>query len=165
MKRILTGLLIFGLTIQSYAQITELPEIEIVGVNYKYLDAAGEADVAEPVKMLQRRAATFDLKNSEYYQDEYDTYFISFFIPEGKILASYDRDGKLLRTAEKFKDIALPRAVAEAVAKRFPGWTIAEDVYLVNYHEAKGASKKYKLLLENGDKRMRIKTDEKGNFL
>ncbi|MFN4764354.1 nicotinate-nucleotide adenylyltransferase [Gillisia sp. Q332] len=165
MKRILTGLLIFGLTIQSYAQITELPEIEIVGVNYKYLDAAGEVDVAEPVKMLQRRAATFDLKNSEYYQDEYDTYFISFFIPEGKILASYNKDGKLLRTAEKFKDIALPKAVAEAVAKRFPGWTIAEDVYLVNYHEAKGASKKYKLLLENGDKRMRVKTDEKGNFL
>lgn len=165
MKRILIGLFIFGLTIQTYAQITELPEIEIVAVNYKYLDAAGDEDVAEPVKLLQREAAAFDLKNSEYYQDEYDTYFISFFIPEGKILASYDRDGKLLRTAEKFKNIALPRAVTETIAERFPNWTIAEDVYLVNYHEAKGASKRYKILLENGDKRMRVKTDEKGNFL
>lgn len=165
MKRILIGLFIFGLTIQTYAQITELPEIEIVAVNYKYLDAAGDEDVAEPVKLLQREAAAFDLKNSEYYQDEYDTYFISFFIPEGKILASYDRDGKLLRTAEKFKNISLPRAVTEAIAERFPNWTIAEDVYLVNYHEAKGASKRYKILLENGDKRMRVKTDEKGNFL
>ncbi|CAM4024247.1 hypothetical protein [Gillisia limnaea] len=165
MKRILLGLFIFGLTTQAYAQVTELPEIKIVAVNYKYLDAAGEEDVAEPVKLLQREAATFNLKNSEYYQDDYDTYFISFFIPQGKILASYDRDGKLLRTAEKFKDIALPKAVSTAVAKRFPGWSVSKDVYLVSYHEAKGASKTYKLLLENGDKRMRIKTDEKGNFL
>lgn len=165
MKRFLIGLFIFGLTAQTYAQITELPEIEIIGVNYKYLDAAGEEDVAEPVKVLQREAATFDLKNSEYYQDEYDTYFISFFLPEGKILASYDKDGVLLRTAEKFKNIALPRAVAEAVAERFPNWSVATDVYLVNYHQAKGASKTYKLLLENGEKRMRVKTDENGNFL
>ena len=165
MKRILIGLFIFGLTIQTYAQITELPEIKIVAVNYKYLDAAGGEDVAEPVKLLQREVAAFDLKNSEYYQDEYDTYFISFFLPEGKILASYDRDGKLLRTAEKFKDIALPKAVAKAVAERFPQWTVSKDVYLVNYHDTKGASKRYKLLLENGDKRMRVKTDENGNFL
>ena len=165
MKRILIGLFIFGLTIQTYAQITELPEIEIVAVNYKYLDAVGEEDVAQPVKLLEQRAATYDLKNSEYYQDEYDNYSISFYLPEGKILASYDRDGKLLRTAERFENVALPRAVIEAVAKKFPEWVISKDVYLVNYQDAKGATKRYKLVLENGDKRMRVKTDENGNFL
>ena len=165
MKRILIGLFIFGLTIQTYAQITELPEIEIVAVNYKYLDATGGEDVAQPVRLLEQRAATYDLKNSEYYQDEYDSYFISFYLPEGKILASYDRDGKLLRTAERFENVALPRAVIEAVAKKFPEWVISKDVYLVNYQDAKGATKRYKLVLENGDKRMRVKTDEKGNFL
>jgi len=166
MKKILLGLFVFGLTIQSFAQIVELPEVEIIAVNYKYLDNVGEPNAAEPVKLLQREVATFDLKNSEYYEDQYDDYFISFYIPQGKILASYDKDGNILRTVEKYKNIALPHVVAESVVKNYAGWTIAENAYLVNYHDKKGVTKKeYKILLEKDSRRMRVKTDEKGNML
>ncbi len=166
MKKIILGLFIFGLTIQSFAQIVELPEVEIVAVNYKYLDNVNESDAAEPVKLLQREVAAFDLKSSEYYEDQYDDYFISFYIPQGKILASYDKEGNILRTVEKYKNIALPHAVAESVVKNYSGWTISENAYLVNYHDNKGVTKKeYKILLEKDSRRMRIKTDEKGNML
>lgn len=166
MKKILVGLFVFGLTIQSFAQIVELPEIEIVAVNYKYLDDVNESDAAQPVKMLQQEVATFDLKNSEFYADEYDDYFISFYIPQGKILASYDKDGNILRTVEKYKNIALPKEVAISVGKNYTGWTIAENAYLVNFHDQKGITRKeYKILLEKDGRRMRIKTDEKGNIL
>ena len=50
-------------------------------------------------------------------------------------------------------------------ADRFPGWTITKDVYLVNYHQKKGANKTYKLKLENGDETLRVKIDQMGNFL
>lgn len=166
MKKILVGLFAFGLTIQSYAQIVELPEIEIVAVNYKYLDDVNESDAAQPVKMLQQEVAAFDLKNSEFYADEYDDYFISFYIPQGKILASYDKDGNILRTVERYKNIALPKDVAISVGKHYTGWTIGENAYLVNYHDQKGITRKeYKILLEKDGRRMRIKTDEKGNIL
>jgi len=166
MKKIFLGLFVFGLTIQSFAQIVELPEVEIVAVNYKYLDNVGEPDAAQPVKLLQREVAAFDLKNSEYYEDQYDDYFISFYIPAGKILASYDKEGNVLRTVEKYKNIALPPAVAESIVKNYTGWTIAENAYLVNYHDKKGVTKKeYKILLEKEGQRMRIKTDENGNIL
>jgi len=166
MKKIFLGLFVFGLTIQSFAQIVELPEVEIVAVNYKYLDNVGEPDAAQPVKLLQREVAAFDLKNSEYYEDQYDDYFISFYIPAGKILASYDKEGNVLRTVEKYKNIALPPAVSESIVKNYTGWTIAENAYLVNYHDKKGVTKKeYKILLEKEGQRMRIKTDENGNIL
>lgn len=166
MKKIIFGLFVFGLTIQSFAQVIELPEVEIVATNYKYLDNVREPDAAQPVKLLQREVAVFDLKNSEYYEDEYEDYFISFYIPQGKILASYDKEGNVLRTVEKYKNIALPPAVAEAIVKNYSGWTIAENAYLVNYHDRKGVTKKeYKILLEKGSQRMRVKTDEKGNLL
>lgn len=166
MKKIILGLFVFGLTIQSFAQVIELPEVEIVATNYKYLDNVREPDAAQPVKLLQREVAVFDLKNSEYYEDQYDDYFISFYIPQGKILASYDKEGNVLRTVEKYKNIALPPAVAEAIVKNYSGWTIAENAYLVNYHDRKGVTKKeYKILLEKGSQRMRVKTDEKGNPL
>lgn len=166
MKKILLGLFVFGLTIQSFAQVIELPEVEIVAVNYKYLNDVREPDAAQPVKQLQREVAVFDLKNSEYYEDEYDDYFISFYIPQGKILASYDKEGNVLRTVEKYKNIALPKVVSEAIVKNYSGWKIAENAYLVNYHDRKGVTKKeYKILLEKDNRRMRVKTDENGNIL
>ena len=168
MKKLIIGLLVLGFTTQAFAQITKvekLSEVVVVAVNYKYLNQVDSQEAAVPVELLQRKVATFDLKNSDFYQDDYDIYTVSFYIPEGKILAAYDKDGKVLRTIEKFKDITLPISVSKSVAKRFPGWTISKDVYLVNYHYKKGVEKKYKLTLENGDKRMRIKSDAEGNFL
>ncbi|SMG18404.1 nicotinate-nucleotide adenylyltransferase [Arenibacter troitsensis] len=169
MKNILFGLLVFGFFIQSYAQIiptVELSEVSVYATNYKYLNDMDTGELASiPVKLLQQKVATYDIKSSEYYQDDYDLYNIIFFIPEGKILAAYDADGKLLRTAEKFKDINLPTAVRKAIADRFPEWVITKDIYLVSFTDATGAKKTYKVKLENRDKMLRVKLDETGKFL
>lgn len=158
------GAFMLGITIPSFSQEV-LPEVTVVAVNYKYLKSVDNKEAAQPVKLLERKAAAFDVKNSEYYEDEYDTYFISFYLPEGRVLAAYDKDGKLLRTAEKFKNVALPPAVRQSVGNRFPQWRISKDVYLVNYYDAGGSKKMYKLLLENGSKRIRVKINEKGEFI
>lgn len=168
MKKLLLGFLALGLTTQMYAQVVteeQLSEVIVVATNYKYLNDVSRDVESVPVQLLQDKVATYDLKNSELYQDEYDTYEITFFIPEGRILAAYDKDGNIIRTIEKFQDIALPKNVSKAVAKRFPGWAISKDVYLVHYNDQTGASKKYKITLSNGDKRMKVKLDEKGNFI
>ena len=142
-----------------------LPEVTVKAVKYKYLNAVNDKDAAQPVKLLQRQAAEYDVKTSSFYEEDYDTYFISFYIPDGQILASYDKDGKLLSTVEKYKNVMVPPAVRSAVANRYPQWSISKDVYLVNYNEENVAKKVYKLTLESGDKRMKIKTNEKGEFL
>ncbi len=165
----LLGLLTIGLTIPMYAQITkteELSEVTVYATNYKYLQNVNSEEVASvPVEMLERKVAAFNVKDSEYYQDDYDFYEINFFIPEGTILAAYDKDGKLLHTAERFKNVNLPMAVKEAVLERFPNWMITKDIYLVNYKDGRGAKKTYKLKLENGKETLRVKLNEKGEFL
>jgi len=167
MKRSISMLTALAFTmcyvIPAFAQEV-LPEVTVVATNYKYLKSVGGKEVAQPVQMLQRQAAAYDVKKSEYYEDDYDAYFVSFIIPEGQILAAYDRNGKLIRTAEKYDNIKLPSAVTSAVANRFPNWRISKDVYQVTYYEDKGAQKKYKLLLENGNKRMKVKVGETGEF-
>lgn len=151
--------------IPSVAQIV-LPEVKIVASTYKYLNAVDNKEMAQPVKMLESYAAEYDVKKSDVYNDEYDGYYISFYIPDGEILATYDKDGKLLRTAEKFKNTMLPAAVRDAVNKRFPNWIISKDIYKVFYYDQEGkADKTFKLVLENGDKRMRVKLNEKAEFI
>ncbi|QTE38893.1 hypothetical protein J3L18_07465 [Mucilaginibacter gossypii] len=156
--------LIVGFALCSSAQVI-LPEVRIVASTYKYLNATDNREMSQPVRMLEFKAASYDVKKSEFYDDDYDGYYISFYIPDGKILAAYDKDGKLLRTAEKFKNTKLPEAVRTAVSQRFPNWRISQDVYQVNYFDHKDkADKIFKLLLENGDKRMKVKLNEKGEF-
>ena len=164
MKKLVLGLLIFGLTTQLYSQVIELAEVEI-SVNYKYLDAVDADITAKPVKLLEDNALNYETNKDDLYDDEYDNYKVSFHIPDGKVVAAYDKDGKILRTIEKYKNIRLPLEVLQAVAKRFPNWAVVENVYLVNYHCDKGTTKEYKIKIKNEDKVVNIKTDEKGNFI
>lgn len=168
MKKLLFGLLAMGLVFPLQAQIIKtekLSEVVVYATNYKYLNNIDtEEEASIPVEMLRRKVASFDVKGSEFYQDDYDTYNINFYIPEGKILAAYDKDGKIIRTVERFENINIPNTVKMAVLDRFPGWTITKDAYLVTYHDTKGVTKKYKLKLENGDKVLRVKLDADGVF-
>ncbi len=165
MKKLVIGLFIFGLTTQVFSQVIELSEVN-VSVNYKYLDAIDSEQIPIPVKILTEKVLNFEANKDDLYDDEYDTYRVSFFIPDGKVVAAYDNTGKILRTIEKYKNIRLPQGVLQAIAERFPNWAIIEDVYEVNYHCDKGITKKhYKIKLENQDKIVSIKTDAKGNFI
>lgn len=168
MKKFIVGLFVLGLASPLFSQVVkteELSEVVVMAVNYKYLNQVDNTEAAIPVKMLERKAAAYDVTTKDYYQDDYDFYTVSFYIPDGKIVAVYDADGKIIRTIEKFKDVSLPDAVKKAVLKRYPNWTIVSDVYRVSYAEAKGAKKTYKLKLKNEDKVLRIKMNEDGEFL
>ncbi|RSK42130.1 nicotinate-nucleotide adenylyltransferase [Mangrovimonas spongiae] len=146
--------------------IIELSEVELIVSNYKYLKTVGNKDAPIAVKFLERKVANYDLKGSDLYSDEYDTYIISFYIPQGSIVAEYDEDGHITKTIERFKNIALPKAISKAVYARFPNWAVTGDIYKVSYRRGDENSKQvYKMKLENGDKTIRVKTDEKGNFL
>ncbi len=166
MKKLLIGLLVFGLTTQfMFSQVIELSEVNVT-VNYKYLDAIDSKEVAVPVKMLEEQVAFYNLKESDLYSDQYDTYQVSFFIPQGKIVAAYDSDGKILRTIERFKNVKLPRSVVVSVTKNYPKWRIVEDAYKVDYYGKSGIAKKqYKIKLKNRDKKITVKVDEDGEFL
>jgi len=142
-----------------------LPEVEVRATNYKYLNSVDNSEAAVPVQLLEDMVAKFDVSSSEFFEDESDFYRVYFYIPEGKIVAAYDRDGKILYTIEKFTNVAVPNEIASSVAERFPGWEIAKDVYKVNYDVNQGVRKQYKLVLKNGKKTIRVKVDEDGVFL
>ncbi len=163
MKKPILIILLLVLSSQVYSQVTELNEVVITAVNYKYLNAVDSEDTDISVQLLEEKVAMHNLKDSDLYDDDYDTYHITFFIPEGKILAAYDKDGKLIRTIEKFKNVKLPMRVRDAIAKRFPNWTMVEDVYRVNYHKG-SVKKQYKVTLEKEDETMKVKLNEKGDF-
>ena len=165
MKKVIIGLFLLGLTTQIYAQNSEtFPAVYVVH-NYKYLSDAGSKEAPIPLEELHLKVSDFNVKELDIYTDEYDFYYVNFVIPEGKILASYDSESNLLRTVERYGNINLPISILKSITDRFPNWIVSKNLYLVNYHEHGKTRKLYKITLENGDKRIKIKIDDKGDFL
>ncbi|TJY33906.1 nicotinate-nucleotide adenylyltransferase [Pontimicrobium aquaticum] len=166
MKKLIIGLFIFGLTTQMFSQITKLPEVTIKAVNYKYLSAVDENIEDINVLNLEEIVAKYNLKKTDLYNDEYDSYSVTFYIPEGHIIAAYDENGNLLRTIERFKDVKLPMNIRKKVMQKFPNWEITSDVYTVKYESKDGMAKKeYKMKLANSGEVIRIKVDGDGNIM
>lgn len=165
MKKIMYFLISIGFVSQLNAQEIKLPEVVISAVNYKYLNAVNTEDSDPSVTRLEQEVAFYNIKESDLYEDDYDTYMIEFYIPDGRIVAAYDKDGNILRTIEKFQSVKLPKDVRDAVFTRFPNWTLDKDVYYVTYNENRDAKKIYKIKLRNGKEVMRVKIDAEGNFM
>lgn len=167
MKKLILGLFILGLTTQIYAQdpiLTEnLSEVYVVA-NYKYLSSVNASESAIPVEKLQLAASDFDIKDLDIYAEENEYYDVYFFIPQGKILAKYNEKGELLTTVERYRNTELPSAVTNEIEGRFPNWNVSKNVYSVNYHESGNSNKLYKITLENGNQKIRVKMDNLGNF-
>lgn len=160
------GLLVFGLATQfMFSQTEELPEVRL-DINYKYLDAIESDDVALSVKELEEEVAFFNVKESDMYEAYLDNYTVSFFIPKGRIVAIYNKDGKIEQTIERFKNIRLPISVMSRILEQYPNWDIVEDTYKVDYYDRRGVTQKqYKVKLKNKDKIKTVKMDEDGQYL
>ncbi len=143
----------------------ELSEVVVTAVNYKYLSSIDSKVTPTPVKLLERKVASYKIKKDDIFEDEYPFYTVSFYIPEGKIVAVYDEDGKILRTIERFKNLDLPEVVLQSLEKKYPSWKIVDEVYLIDYNHQKGVNRTFKIKLRKRKKTLKVKLDEKGNYL
>ncbi len=166
MKNIFLILMLAGLISPLMAQDPiELSEVLLRGKNYQYLDAVDHSEAPMTVQFLQKEAASFRAEGGEMFEDIYDTYTVSFFIPDGKIVAMYDVDGRIVKTVERYKNAQLPKDVRMAVKNKYPEWEIVKDVYHVNFLEGRDANKYFILKLKKGNETMRLKLDDEGNYM
>ena len=166
MKKLLFGLLFLGCANLVNSQTIELSNT-LISINYDYLDATDSDHVPIRVKRLEDEIINYKHNElSKLYDDVHEIYEVSFYTPKGKIVAAYNRNGKIIRTNETYNNVKLPLEVMQAISKRFPNWIIIEDVYLIKYHCNKDSLKQqYKVKIKNKDKTIKIRTDEKGIFL
>lgn len=157
---------LMGLATPVFAQVEEvLPEVEVLGLHFKYLDAINDTDEPMVIKDLHKYVGDFDILESDVYDYKYDAYTFTFKIPQGKILASYDDEGNLMWTVEKFKNVKVPTDVAKMVASKYPGWHFEKTFYTIKYTEKFGANKKYKVIISKDGKKKRLTLDPNEGIL
>jgi hypothetical protein len=164
MKKAVIGLLFLGLASLAFSQEPEgkAQEVELEGVtvtspNFNYLNSVQDKNTPEIVKVLERKAASFDLKESPIYNRIDEAYEVFFSNSKGKIVATYDNDGQILSSFEKFGDVVLPVPVRNTIFADYPDWKVNSNAYAVSYYRHKGVKKTYHFQISKNDKKKNLK--------
>ncbi len=161
MKKLFINLIAMGVITLGYSQeINEevkelaLDEVTVSGLNTTYLHSVNVEEMPPSVDKLEARAARYDVTKSRRFRSSYEAYEVIFTQNNGKIVATYDKDGKILSSFEKFNNIALPPAVRNKIWKDNPGWVIQKDIYMVDYYDDWKVTRTCKIqLVKDGQKK------------
>lgn len=166
MKTFLFSLFLLGCFAFSNSQTVELPET-IISINSDYFNSVDTENSCNYVQKLEQALLDYDHSDlSVLYDSKDDIYKVTFKLPEGKIIASFNKDGKIIKTYEKYNNIRLPQSVLQAIAKKYPNYSIEEDVYIVKFHcDADALQQEYRIEIKNEDTKLTLKTNEKGVFI
>jgi len=91
--------------------------------------------------------------------NEYDEYLVTFKSSKGYLEATFDGEGNLEKTSQRFKDIVLPLNVRRELYKKHKGWTMVQNKYLASGKKDRIDNEVYKIKLVNGNKKQNVKID------
>lgn len=136
------------------------PKIELSS-NLNNLEVMVKEDYAgqfseNPIKFMETNFNIQDIIGS-LESGDYDQIDVTFKSRKGFLLASFDTKGELLKTTQRFNDIALPNELCRELYQNYKGYTIVKNKYVasglgntINKHH-------YLVTLKNGNDKQRVK--------
>ena len=172
MKYLLFFLILSGTVFAGYAQGSDpySNSTEIVpGVskeeNSDYLRQIQNPLTPKSVKEYQVMAVNYDLGQTYIFDGRDDLFLLAFITQKGQILASYNRIGEVVKSVERFRDIALPSTIIRMGMKNHSGWRVIGTNYYVFYIKNKRPKVVYTIRIADGDKRKKILLDREGTIV
>lgn len=144
---------------QEEEQTIELEGVTLKPLNLDYMYSVVDKNMPRSVQQLERKVALFDITELDIYNGDFEAYEVFFEQHNGSIIATYDANGKIMESYERFRDIALPVAIREYIAERNPGWKIHKDIYIVSYFDDKDVSKVARVQLVKDGLKKNLKID------
>lgn len=135
------------------ANIAYKPEVKVSvnseGVKFILTDDHKELFLRDPVKFCEQNIDISELIESIDSEDK-DRFVVKLRSKKGYIKATYNREGQLLRTFQKFQDKAFPLEMSQKLFHDYNGWTITENNYVANGRGNKVNKEKWRISLRKG---------------
>ena len=170
MKNLAIGLFVLGLTSLGFSQnknseveLVNLNDVVITSANMRYLAKVQDQSVSEHVKILENEASTCNVYQLPGFDGRKESFKTIFRGTKGYIIATYDNNGNILKTSERYHDIKLPVKVRKSLFKEFPDWSVNDITYSVSYRIDQDAKKVYKIQIEKENLKKTLKIDSDGN--
>jgi hypothetical protein len=130
-----------------------------------YRNLAHQGVVSHHVKNLEHEVANYDVTKAQEFNGGMEAFKVIFRRTNGWIVTMYANNGKIIRTTEKFKNIALPLAIRNAAYAEYPDYTFHGNNYFVSYQGENDISKLYYVQMSNDNEKKNLKIDMDGNIL
>ncbi|MCP9200366.1 hypothetical protein MKO06_10625 [Gramella sp. GC03-9] len=171
MKKFITFLIVAGWVFTSYSQeviqleetsLTFEPTAQVVFEDY----TKGVIRVKESyAKQFEKDAVKFLKENfniNEFLKihepDKNEEISVRVQSPKGLLMATYDSDGSLKNTYQKFNDIALPSEIRNQLYKAYGnGWVMTENKYVASGREDEIDKETYTIKMKNGSSKEKLK--------
>lgn len=167
------SLIVLGFLCSTYLGYSQKPikavnlkEVTVSPIlNHSYRNMVIAETSPDFVKNLQTEAAAYDVRKDPVYHKSPSPYVVYFAQTNGSIIATYDPNGRVISTLERFKDVPPPQPVRNSVYVKYPNWTMDKNRYMVTYYKGKGATKIYQLKLRKGNIKKNLKINADGKIL
>ena len=170
MKNLAIGLFVLGLTslgfsqnVNSETEVVKLDDVVLTTANMNYLSIVQDNTLSDHVKSLENDAARFNVKKSPKFDGHKESFKTIFRGTKGYIIATYDNNGNIVKTSERYHDIKLPVPVRKSLFSEFPDWSVNDITYTVSYRIDKDPSKVYRIQIEKDNLKKSLKIDSDGN--
>lgn len=87
----------------------------------------------------------------------YDSYLVTISSAKGYLQASYDKEGNLMDTQMKFKNIIVPAVIRNELYRNHKGWRMVQNSYRASGKNTSLDKEMYRIKLTKGKERKIIK--------
>ena len=131
----------------------------------EYLRQVQSPLTPEAVKEYQIMAVDYNVAQSDLFDGRDALFLVIFRTQKGSIEASYNWNGEVVETIERFRNLALPRKVLLSGMVDHSGWRVVGTNYYVYFVKDRRKRILYTLQIADGNKRKKILLDEEGAIL
>ncbi len=139
----------------------EVPAVVVESFKQNFKDGHSEGWAIVPVAVL----------NEEYIVSEQNNligekpifYVVKIKGQQMRGEAVYDQDGSLKYSKEVINDTALPEAVRDTIAKKYPGFTFLKDQETIK--DGKHRFIHYRVIIDNGKEKIALAVNGSGKIL
>lgn len=173
MKKIVMVLFVLSIVGQNYAQETvlftaklkknEVPKVILNAVDRDFANLTAVEFLSVPESFVV--PSSIDIH--KYKDSGYDSYIVTFAGKTEKIMATYNKDGKLMSTVDRYETRNAPNEIYYAIDKLFPEWVVRDGYKKMSIFDINGKEKNqyYKLTLENDKKIRKVYLNKHGQLV
>lgn len=92
---------------------------------------------------------------------KYDTYLLTFSSSNGYLAADFDKEGQLIGTNQRFRDVVLPLNIRRHLYVQNKGWTMTKNSYKAKGEKNRLDEELYRIKMEKGKDKKIVKIDPK----
>ena len=159
-------ILVLGMSTIQAQKVTKLDEARVTyktskvvtssnlqNVNFEVKEAYENHFMKNPISFAQEN---FDVKSLNL-DDDIESILVSFISGKGYLNATFNKEGELIETSQRFRDIVMPLKVRRDIYKDNIGWTMASNLYKASGKGSNIDKELYKIKLTQGKQSKYVK--------